>query len=78
MRDGETLVNIFRKGQDNPLAASFTTLTVGSVAASEGDIQALGSQVLILAHTWPCTGTPFAIGVDPTGHQVMIKETRSP
>jgi hypothetical protein len=78
MRDGETLVNIFRKGQDNPLAASFTTLTVGAGAAFDGNTQALGSQVLILAHTCPCTHTPFAIGVDPAGHQVMIKETRRP
>jgi len=35
MRDGETLVNIFQKGEGNLLAAIFPTLKVGSVAASK-------------------------------------------
>jgi predicted enzyme related to lactoylglutathione lyase len=78
MREGETLVNIFQKGQGNPLAASFTTLEVDSVTAYEKKIQELGGQVLIPANTCPCTGTPFAVCVDPTGNQFMIKEARRP
>jgi predicted enzyme related to lactoylglutathione lyase len=78
MRDGKAPANIFRKGQDNPLAARVTTLTVESIAAYEENIQALGGQVLIPAHTCPGTGTPFAVCVDPTGHQVMITEARRP
>lgn len=77
MRDGETLVNIFAKGENNPLAPIFPTLKVDSVAAYEQKIQALGGRVLISASTCPCTETLFAVCVDPNGNQFMVKEPRS-
>jgi predicted enzyme related to lactoylglutathione lyase len=77
MRNGETLVNIFAKGENNPLAPIFPTLKVDSVAAYEQKIQALGGRVLIPASTCPCTETLFAVCVDPHGNQFMVKEPRS-
>jgi predicted enzyme related to lactoylglutathione lyase len=77
MRDGETLVNIFAKGENNPLASIFPTLKVDSVPAYEQKIKALGGHVLIPASTCPCTDTLFAVCVDPHGNQFMIKEPRS-
>ena len=53
MRDGETLVNIFQKGEGNPLADIFPTLKVDSVAAYEEKIKGLGGSVLI-----PSTSVP--------------------
>src|ERR1700676_4422393 len=41
MRDGETLVNIFQKGEGNPLADVFPTLKVDSVATYEEKIKGL-------------------------------------
>ena len=76
MRAGETLVNIFQKGEGNPLADIFPTLKVDSVAAYEEKITGLGGRVLIPAHLCPCTGTPFAVCVDVSGNQFMIKQPR--
>jgi predicted enzyme related to lactoylglutathione lyase len=76
MRAGETLVNIFQKGEGNPLADIFPTLKVDSVAAYEEKITALGGHVLIPEHLCPCTGTPFAVCVDVSGNQFMIKRPR--
>jgi predicted enzyme related to lactoylglutathione lyase len=77
MRNGETLVNIFAKGENNPLAPIFPTLKVDSVTSYEQKIQALGGRVLIPASTCPCTDTLFAVCVDPYGNQFMVKEPRS-
>jgi predicted enzyme related to lactoylglutathione lyase len=77
MRNGETLVNIFAKGENNPLAPIFPTLKVDSVAAYEQKIQSLGGRVLIPASTCPCTQTLFAVCMDPSGNQFMVKEPRS-
>lgn len=77
MRDGETLVNIFQQGEGNPLAAIFPTLKVGSVAAYEEKIKQLGGSVLIPASNCPCTNTPFAVCVDVSGNQFMIKQPRA-
>jgi predicted enzyme related to lactoylglutathione lyase len=76
MRAGETLVNIFQKGEGNPLADIFPTLKVDSVAAYEEKITGLGGHVLIPEHLCPCTGTPFAVCVDVSGNQFMIKQPR--
>ena len=76
MRDGETLVNIFQKGEGNPLAAVFPTLKVDSVAGYTEKIAALGGGVVIPMSLCPCTETPFAVCVDATGNQFMIKEPR--
>ena len=76
MRDGETLVNIFRKGEGNPLAAVFPTLKVDSVAAYAEKIAALGGGVVIPTSLCPCTETPFAVCVDTAGNQFIIKEPR--
>ncbi len=77
MRDGETLVNIFQKGEGNPLASSLPTLKVDSVAAFEGKIKELGGSVLIPASHCPCTDAPFAVCVDVNGNQFMIKQPRA-
>ena len=77
MRNGETLVNIFEKGENNPLAPIFPTLKVDSVTTYERRIQELGGQVLIPASTCPCTDSFFAVCVDPSGNQFMVKEPRS-
>jgi predicted enzyme related to lactoylglutathione lyase len=76
MRDGETLVNIFQKGEGNPLAAIIPTLKVDSVAAFEAKIQELGGSVLIPGSHCPCTNAPFAVCVDVNGNQFMIKQPR--
>ena len=76
MRDGETLVNIFQQGEGNPLAAIFPTLKVDSVAAFEEKVKALGGSVLIPASNCPCTDSPFAVCVDVSGNQFMIKQPR--
>lgn len=76
MRDGETLVNIFQKMPGNPLADSFPTLKVDSVAAYEQKIKELGGDVLIPANTCPCTGAQFAVCTDCAGNQFMVKESR--
>jgi predicted enzyme related to lactoylglutathione lyase len=76
MRDGETLVNIFQKGEGNPLASIFPTLKVDSVAAYEEKVKGLGGGVLIPSSHCPCTGTPFAVCVDTSGNQFMIKQPR--
>jgi predicted enzyme related to lactoylglutathione lyase len=76
MRDGETLVNIFQKGEGNPLADVFPTLKVDSVAAYTEKIVGLGGGVVVPASLCPCTETPFAVCVDATGNQFMVKEPR--
>ena len=76
MRDGETLVNIFQKGEGNPLASIFPTLKVDSVTAFEEKIKELGGTVLIPASLCPCTNAPFAVCVDVNGNQFMIKQPR--
>jgi predicted enzyme related to lactoylglutathione lyase len=76
MRDGETLVNITQKGPANPMAPVFPTLKVDSVDAYLEKIQDLGGGVVIPASICPCTETPFAVCVDATGNQFMIKEPR--
>lgn len=76
MRDGETLVNIFQKGPNNPLADAITTLKVDSVADYEQKVAELGGQVLIPSSTCPCTGSQFAVCVDVSGNQFMVKEPR--
>jgi predicted enzyme related to lactoylglutathione lyase len=74
MRNGETLVNIFQKGEGNPLAPVFPTLKVDSVTDYAERIAALGGGVVIPMNLCPCTETPFAVCVDATGNQFMIKE----
>lgn len=76
MRDGETLVNIFQKGEGNPLANIFPTLKVDSVVNFETKIKELGGSVLISASHCPCTNAPFAVCVDVNGNQFMIKQPR--
>ncbi len=76
MRNGETLVNIFQKGEGNPLAPIFPTLKVDSVAAYEEKIKGLGGSILILSSHCPCTKSPFAVCVDVSGNQFMIKQAR--
>jgi predicted enzyme related to lactoylglutathione lyase len=77
MRAGETLVNIFQKGPGNPLADIFPTLKVDSVPACAQRIVGLGGSVLIPASLCPCTAALFAVCMDPSGNQFMIKEPRS-
>ncbi len=76
MHDGETLVNIFQKGEGNPLANIIPTLKVDSVVGYEEKIKALGGSVLIPASHCPCTDAPFAVCVDVSGNQFMIKQPR--
>lgn len=76
VRDGETLVNIFQKGEGNPLASILPTLKVDSVTAFEEKIKALGGTVLIPASLCPCTNAPFAVCRDVDGNQFMIKQPR--
>lgn len=76
LRDGETLVNIFQKGEGNPLANIIPTLKVDSVTAYQERVKELGGSVLIPASHCPCTNAPFAVCVDVNGNQFMIKQTR--
>ncbi len=76
MRDGETLINIFQKGPNNPLADSLATIKVESVPAYEEKVKASGGSVLLSSGICPCTDAPFAVCVDPNGNQFMIKEPR--
>lgn len=76
MRDGETLVNIFQQGAGNPLANIFPTLKVDSVAAYTEKITQLGGSVLLPASLCPCTDSPFAVCVDVSGNQFMLKQPR--
>ena len=77
MRDGETLVNIFQRGEQNPLAAMVPILKVAVVATAVDNICRLGGRVLLDASICPCTGSTFAVCVDPNGIQIMIKEPRT-
>lgn len=74
MRDGETLVNIFQKGEGNPLADIIPTLKVDSVAAFEEKVKELGGSVVIPSSHCPCTNAPFAVCMDTNGSQFMIKQ----
>ncbi len=76
MRDGETLVNIFQKGEGNPLANIIPTLKVDSVVGYEEKVKELGGSVLIPASHCPCTDAPFAVCMDVNGNQFMIKQPR--
>jgi predicted enzyme related to lactoylglutathione lyase len=76
MRNGETLVNVFQSGPQNPLAAMVPILKVESVNTGMQQIRALGGQILIDASICPCTGSTFAVCVDVDGNQFMIKEPR--
>jgi predicted enzyme related to lactoylglutathione lyase len=76
MRGGETQVNIFQKGEGNPLAPVFPTLKVDSVPAYVERITALGGGVLLPPGLCPCTETAFAVCVDAAGNQLLIKEPR--
>ena len=77
MRDGETLINIFQKGPNNPLSDSLATIKVDSVPAFEEKIKASGGSVLLSSGICPCTDAPFAVCVDPNGNQFMIKQPRA-
>jgi predicted enzyme related to lactoylglutathione lyase len=74
--DGEVAVCIFERGDNVPLAASFPTVMVDSVASSLKTIQRLDGRVLVEVNPCPCTGAPFAICEDATGNQLMIKQPR--
>ena len=74
---GEVGLCIFEQGEGNPLAESFPTFRVDSVDAYASEVQATGGSVLLPTSQCPCTAAPFAICVDPDGHQFMIKEARS-
>jgi predicted enzyme related to lactoylglutathione lyase len=76
MRNGEVLACAFQKGEGNPLADSFPTIKVESVAAYQEKVKALGGNVLIPEHSCPCTHMPFAICQDINGNQFMIKQPR--
>jgi predicted enzyme related to lactoylglutathione lyase len=76
LRDGEVQVCLFQQGPSHPLAAVIPTLKVDSVTAAVEQVQALGGSVLLPEQACPCTGAPFAICVDASGHQVMVKERR--
>lgn len=77
MRDGETLVNVFQKGPNNPLSDSLATIKVDSVPAFEEKIKASGGSVLLSSGICPCTDAPFAVCVDLNGNQFMIKQPRA-
>lgn len=77
MRDGETLVNVFQKGPNNPLSDSLATIKVDSVPAFEEKVKASGGSVLLSSGICPCTDAPFAVCVDLNGNQFMIKQPRA-
>lgn len=77
MRDGETLVNVFQAGKNNPLDDMIPILKVDSVVSYQETVRALGGEVVIPTSSCPCTQTSFAVCVDSTGNQFMIKEPRS-
>ncbi len=77
LRAGETGVCIFEQGEGNPLAGSFPTFRVESVADYASEVQATGGSILLPANQCPCTTAPFAICVDLDGNQFMIKEARA-
>jgi predicted enzyme related to lactoylglutathione lyase len=77
MRDGETCVNIFEAGADNPLQDVFPTLKVDSVPGYVEKIQSIGGKVVVPPSTCPCTETAFAIVADDQGNQLMLKEPRT-
>jgi predicted enzyme related to lactoylglutathione lyase len=77
MRDGETLVNVFQKGDNNPLDDIIPILKVDSVATYQETVTNLGGSVLIPTSTCPCTGSSFAVCLDASGNQFMVKEPRS-
>jgi predicted enzyme related to lactoylglutathione lyase len=77
LRAGEVGVCIFEQGEGNPLADSFPTFRVESVASYANEVQATGGSILLPTNQCPCTNAPFAICVDPDGHQFMIKEART-
>lgn len=76
MRNGETLVNIFQQGENNPLASMAPTLKVDSVANYIEKVESLGGSVVLPESTCPCTGAPFAVCIDANGSQFMIKQPR--
>ena len=76
MRTDEVGVCIFEQGEGNPLADSFPTFRVESVAAYTHAIQDMGGSVLLPTNQCPCTAAPFAICVDEDGNQFMVKEAR--
>lgn len=76
MRDGETLVNIFQKSDENPLQTVFPTLKVDSVEHYQERVRELGGDVVIPSSTCPCTAAAFAVCVDVNGNQFMVKEPR--
>jgi len=77
MRDGEVVTCIFQKADGNPLADNFPTLKVDSVTTYEEKVKRLGGSVLLPLSRCPCTGAPFAVCVDPSGNQFMIKEPKT-
>ena len=77
LKSGEVGCCIFERGEANPLADSFPTFHVESVAGYANEIQDTGVRILLPANRCPCTDAPFAICVDPDGNQFMIKEARS-
>ena len=77
LRAGEVGVCVFEQGEGNPLAESFPTFRVESVAAYADEVQATGGSILLPTNQCPCTAAPFAICADQDGHQFMIKEARA-
>ncbi len=77
MRYGETLVNVFEKGANNPLAPVFPILKVDSVAAYEAKVKTLGGSVLLSSSICPCTQAAFVVCQDVSGNQFMVKEAKS-
>ena len=77
MRDGENQVTLFEGGEGNPLARTIPTLKVDCVPAYVGKVKELGGSVLIPTNTCPCTGARFAVCVDTSGNQFMVKEPRA-
>ena len=74
MRDGETLVNIFKKCAENPMSDMMPILKVDSVPEFEMKIKELGGGTVVAQNHCPCTETAFAVCEDMNGYQFMIKQ----
>ena len=75
-KDGEVLVNVLQRQDDNPIHGAIPMLKVNSVAEWITKIEATGGNVVIPQMVCPCTQTYFAVMTDPQGNQMLFKEPK--
>jgi len=75
-KDGEVLITVWKKQEDNPVRTAIPILKVNSVADFSKKLKSMGGKEVIPQGVCPCTNAYFAVWTDAFGNQMLIKEPK--